>query len=98
MRNFVQHKATKIQAHIRGHLSRQALQPSRPASVDKIAALVKGWKIRKILALREMKTRSGQIKDLTDELALSTGVYSLKIHNQLTCCKHAFLRLLTRLE
>jgi hypothetical protein len=60
LKTYINRCATKIQALYRGHYVRQRIRVPNQAlrvSRSRLAALVKGWRVRKIFSTEEVKNR-----------------------------------------
>lgn len=67
LNQYILYCAVKIQKCYRGHLARKFAIPVRhafsPYKISRINAVIRGWKIRNIMRLRETKNRINFVKE-----------------------------------
>ena len=91
LNNYVNYCAVKIQKVFRGYLARKldlqfVLALGGPEGVNKLEAVMVGWRTRRILRLKEAKTKIRTIKD-HDALDLEDMDMDLKVSRSNTCLK-----------
>lgn len=87
LKTYINRCATRIQALFRGHCARQRFRAPNQAlfiARNRIAALVKGWRIRRIFSTEEVKNRILQVKEFERELTKKDLTRSLMVGLQMS--------------